>query len=109
MSSVGSWSFIVGLIIAILVGLFTEATGIIVTVLVILGVIVGFLNVTDKETHSFLLAAVALLLAGGVGDLMGSIPAVGSMLQRILINFAIFVAPAAIIVAVKELISLAKN
>jgi len=55
------------------------------------------------------LAAVALLLAGGVGDLMGSIPAIGSMLQSILINFAIFVAPAAIIVAVKELISLAKN
>jgi len=109
MSSMGSWSFIIGLAIALLVGLFTEATGIVVTVLVILGLIVGFLNVSDKEVHGFLMASVALILAGGAGNFMSSIPAVGNFLTRILSNFVVFVAPAAIVVAVKELYSSAKE
>ncbi len=109
MGKVGRWSFVIGLVIAVLVGLFTEATGVIVSILVILGLIVGFLNVAEKEVHGFLVAAIALLLAGGAGDFMASIPVAGSMLQRILTNFVIFVAPAAIIVAVKELFNITKN
>lgn len=109
MGSVGSWSFIIGLIVALLVGLFTEATGIIVTILVILGLVVGFLNISDKETHGFLVASIALMLAGGAGGFLGSIPGIGSFLERILSNFVVFVAPAAIVVAVRELVSLAKD
>ena len=109
MSSIGSWSFIVGLIVAVLVGLFAEASGLMVTILVILGLIVGFLNVTDKEVHGFLMASVALLLAGSAGGLLSSIPAIGSILGNILNNFVVFVAPAAVVVAVKEIYNLAKN
>lgn len=109
MSGIGGWSFIIGLAIALIVGFLGEASGIIVTVLVILGLIVGFLNVTDKEVHGFLVASIALLLAGGTGNLMSSVPIVGSFLSQILTNFAIFVAPAAIVVAVKELIGLARD
>ena len=92
-----------------LVGLFAEASGLMVTILVILGLIVGFLNVTEKEVHGFLMASVALLLAGSAGSLLSSIPAIGSILGNILNNFVVFVAPAAIIVAIKELYNLAKN
>lgn len=109
MGSIGSWSFIIGLAIALIVGFFGEASGIIVTILVVLGLIVGFLNVTEKEVHGFLVASIALLLAGGTGNLMGAVPAVGPFLAQILTNFAIFVAPAAVVVAVKELIGLAKD
>jgi len=109
MGSIGSWSFIIGLIIALIVGFFGQASGTIVTVLVILGLIVGFLNVAEKEVQGFLIASIALLLAGGTGNLMSSVPAVGDYLSQILTNFAIFVAPAAIVVAVKELIELARD
>ena len=109
MSSIGSWSFIIGLVIAVLVGLFTDATGIIVTILIILGIIVGFLNVTEKEVQGFLLASVALLLAGGAGNFLSDIPAIGNLLERSLNNLVILVAPATIIVAVKELVELAKD
>lgn len=109
MGSIGSWSFIIGLAIALLVGLFVEATGIVVTILVILGLVVGFLNITDKEIHGFLVASIALMLAGGAGSFLGSVPAIGNLLERILSNFVVFVAPAAIVVAVKQLISLAKD
>ena len=109
MSSIGSWSFIVGLVVAVLVGLYAEASGLMVTILVILGLIVGFLNVAEKEVHGFLMASVALLLAGSAGSLLSSIPAIGSILGNILNNFVVFVAPAAIVVAIKELYNLAKN
>ncbi len=109
MSSTGSWSFIIGLVIALLVGLFTEATGVVVTILVVLGLIVGFLNVTDKEIHGFLVASIALMVAGSAGSFLSSIPAVGNFLERILSNFVILVAPAAVVVSVKELINLAKD
>ena len=109
MGSIGGWSFIIGLVIALIVGFLGEASDIIVTILVILGLIVGFLNVTDKEVHGFLVASIALLLAGGTGNLMSSVPIAGPYLSQILTNFAIFVAPAAIVVAVKELIGLARD
>ena len=109
MSGVGSWSFIIGLIIAVIVGLFTEATGMIVTILVLLGLVVGFLNITDKEIHGFLVAAIALMLAGGAGNLLGTVPAIGGILERVLNNFVVFVAPSAIVVAVKQLYNISKD
>ncbi len=108
MEKIGNWSFLIGLIVAVLVGLFVEASGMIVSILVILGLIVGFLNVTDKETHGFLVASIALIVAGLSGDFLSSIPAIGSILERILSNFAILVTPAAIVVSVKAIYGLAR-
>ncbi|MEK6934696.1 MAG: hypothetical protein AABW46_02350 [Nanoarchaeota archaeon] len=107
MEKIGSWSFIIGLVIALLVGLFTEASGTIVTVLVILGLIVGFLNVTDKEVHGFLVASIALLLAGGAN--LGAVPVIGNLLTSVLSNVVVFVAPAAIVIAVKAIYEIAKD
>ena len=109
MSNIGSWSFIIGLIIAVLVGLFAEASGVLVTVLVILGLIVGFLNISDKEVNRFLVASIALILSGLAGDFLAMVPAIGDLLQRIVSNFMILVAPAAIVVSVKAIYALAKD
>lgn len=109
MGNLGSWAFIIGLIIAILVGLFAEVSGIIVTILVILGLIVGFLNISDKEVNKFLVAAIALILSGLAGDFLATIPAVGHLLERIVDNFVILVAPAAIVVSIKSIYNLAKD
>ncbi len=109
MEKVGSWSFIIGLVIAVLVGLFTEASGLVVTALVVLGLIIGFLNVTAKEAHAFLLASVALMATGFAGDFLATIPGIGNLLQRVVNNFVVLVAPAAIVVSVKALLGLAKD
>ena len=62
MAQVGKWAFIVGLVIAVAAGLgFNQPW--IGWVLAVLGLIVGFLNVSDKESHGFLLAVVALIVA----------------------------------------------
>ncbi len=101
----GSWAFIIGVILAVLAGLMpTMQTPTVTWVLVILGLIVGFLNITERETVEFLVAAVALLIAGSAG----SLPALGTVILAILENIVAFVAPAALVVALKAIYSLAQ-
>lgn len=106
---VGEWAFLVGVLLAIVLGLFPQALApeTVTAVLVVLGVIVGLVNITAKETHNFLLAAVALLVAGAAG--YAFLPVVGGFLVSILTNIATFVAPAAIIVALKAVYELARK
>ncbi len=106
---VGEWAFLVGLLLAIVLGLFPQALAVTTTtaVLVVLGIIVGLVNVTSKESHGFLLASVALLVAGSAG--YGVLPGIGNYLSAILTNIVTFVAPAAVIVAVKAVYELARK
>ena len=62
LEKIGKWAFIIGLVIAVLAGLFYQPAWAI-WVLAILGVIVGLLNVTGEDTRGFLLAAIALTLS----------------------------------------------
>tara|TARA_Y100000310_G_scaffold302635_1_gene340141 strand:- start:4736 stop:5059 length:324 start_codon:yes stop_codon:yes gene_type:complete len=106
MEQIGSWAFIVGLILAIVFG-FLPAAPWVVAVLVILGIVVGFLNITDKEIQPFLVGAIALIIAGNAD--LSSIPTVGGYLVSILNNFVVLMAPAAVVVAVKSVYGMAKN
>ncbi len=106
---VAHYSFFVGLLIAIVAGLFRNLVGpeILVTTLVILGTLVGLFNLTAKETTPFLVASIALMLAGIVN--LGLIPGVGLYLRSILSNIVVFVVPGAIIVGLKAIWNLASN
>lgn len=101
MKNIGELSFVGGVILAMLAGLIPEliGPGTVATVLLVLGVLVGFLNIAKKETSNFLIAAIALLLAGAAG--LGDLPLIGDSIEPILTNIATFVAPAAVIVALK--------
>lgn len=113
--SIGAYSFLIGVIIAVIAGIAGSAiavyAGAIGLILVILGLIVGFLNITDKETMPFLVAAVALMVAGSANLMIINtvIPMLGTVLQAILANIVVFIAPAAIIVGLKAIIAMAKN
>jgi len=108
LEKIGHWSFILGVIIAVVAGLagstYAKASAI---VLIVLGLIVGLLNITEKETTSFLVAAIALLLAKAAG--LESLPVVGQFVGPILLNIATFVAPAAVIVALKAVYELGRK
>ncbi len=101
----GGWAFIIGLVIAILAGLINIAWA--PVILVVLGLVVGFINIGDKEVNAFLIASIALLLAGSAG--LDTIPAVGGFLGNMLTNLVAFVAPAAVIVAIKSVYNIAKK
>jgi len=106
---IAHYSFFVGLLIAIVAGLFRNivSTEVLVTTLVILGFLVGLFNLTTKETTPFLIASIALMLAGIVN--LGLIPGVGLYLRSILSNIVVFVVPAAIIVGLKAIWKLASD
>ena len=111
-AKLGEWSFIGGIIIAIVVSLFRVSDtigGWLLLLLVVLGLIVGLLNVTERETTPFLVAAAALLITGTTGGSLAIIPKIGGYLQDIVMNIAVFVAPATIVVALKAIQSLAKG
>jgi hypothetical protein len=113
LAKVGSWAFVIGVIIAIIVGLFSNGgNAVTTTVLVVLGLIVGFLNVTGRETTPFLLAAIALVIVTspnlGAGSL-SNVSGVGPYLQGILSAITLFVIPATIIVALKAIYALAHD
>ena len=102
---IGKWAFVIGLVIAVLAGLFYQPDWAI-WVLAILGVIVGLLNVTAEDTRGFLLAAIALTLSATA---LNTIPLIGTALSLILPFVVAFVAGATIVVAFKELFQTART
>ena len=106
---VAHYAFFVGLLVAIVAGFFRNFIGpeVLVTTLVLLGFLVGLFNLTAKETIPFLVAAIALMLAGIVN--LGLIPGVGIYLRSILSNIVVFVVPGAILLGLKTIWKLASD
>ena len=105
MNKLGRWLFIAGLVIAVLAGLFLNF-GWVTWVLAILGIVVGFMNVSGSETQGFLLAAVALMLSVSA---VQNVPFVGGVVTTILGYVVTFVAGAMLVVALKALFESAKD
>ena len=119
---IGAWAFLIGVILAIAIGLSTTLVPIpflvrysstIYAILVILGLLVGFSNVTSKkDSHTFMIAGAVLVIVSkfGMESITGSLigigigDAVSSVFAALL---ALFV-PATIVVAIKNLFSIAK-
>ncbi len=104
---VGFWAFIVGLIISVIAGLVLPGNAIVVLILVILGIVIGFLNISPKETQALLLAAIALIV---VGNAFAPLKFLGidTFIAGILAYITVLVAPAAVIAAIKTLWAIGK-
>ncbi len=130
MKKVGSWAFILGIIIALIFGLWeavqleddssffaTDTGGILAWILAILGIIVGILaimgkgTITKGEVPGFLLAGIGLVVMYGVfnGIQYTLKPWIGSLLSGISFSLAIFVAPAVGILAIKAIWDMGKE
>jgi len=120
-NSVGAWSFLIGVILALIIGLFTTLLPIpalidysshIYGILVFLGLIVGYMISSGKDSQTFLIAGTIIIIAGkfGMGSVSGSLIGIGlgdtvtSIFSALL---ALFI-PATIIVALKTLFSISK-
>jgi len=118
---IGAWAFLVGVILAVIIGLSTTLFSIpflttyskqIYGILVLLGVFVGFINVTGKDSQTFLIAGTALVIVSrfGMDGVTGSLigiglgDAVSSVFGALLALFT----PATIIVALKTVFSIAR-
>ncbi|MBN2517924.1 MAG: hypothetical protein JXB14_03695 [Candidatus Altiarchaeota archaeon] len=121
--AIGGWAFIIGFLIALVAGLIAglnaagvtqidiAITGGMTGFLVLLGIVIGLVNVTTREAISFLVATIAIM-AGSAG--FGALSAIGlgavaAFLTGLVSMLAVFVAPAAIIVALKVIYSTARE
>ncbi|MBI1972388.1 hypothetical protein HYS50_00085 [Candidatus Woesearchaeota archaeon] len=82
---------------------FVGTGGMTLWILAVLGLIVGLLNVTGKESHLFLVASIAFLVSAQ------GLNVVWDALKPYVSNIMIFVAPAAAVVALKALYDIAKE
>jgi len=113
---IGAYAFLVGVIFAIVVGLTQKVldinhSNIPYAVLVILGIIIGFLNIGNKDSLTFLIASLALVIVSGFGQsaliYISNIPILSS-LTTILAALLLLFVPATIIVALKVVFNIAK-
>ncbi|MBL7201664.1 MAG: hypothetical protein ISS56_16105 [Anaerolineae bacterium] len=105
LATVGRWAFIIGLVLAAVLGLFLQVEWL-VWVLAILGVIVGLLNISAENTQGFLMAAIAFALSATA---LNTIPFLGGIIGNVLGYVAAFVAGAMIVVALKALFATARQ
>ncbi len=108
MDKVGRIAFIVGGVVSLLAGFMTGSW--IFPALTVMGLLVGILNVGAGEVKDFLLAAIGLVIISAMGaGQITALPVIGATLGRIYLALLTFVAPAAIIVAMKALYGVAKD
>ncbi len=101
-SKIGFLAFIIGLVLAIIGGFVSAQNTAIVVILIILGLIIGLVNISAKETTLFLLATIGLIVVGRVFAPL-TVLSIGKYLDQILSYVATLMAPAAVIVAIKAL------
>lgn len=115
----GVWAFTIGMILALFAGLASQwlsvtVNGYIIAALVLLGIAVGFLNVSKEETGSFLMSSVAIMIAlftagRALEAMVETLGFVGTILLNLLSYINMFVFPATIVVAIKSIYALAKD
>ena len=105
LEKLGVITFVLGLILALVAG-FVGLNSLWTWVLMVAGLIVGLLNVTDHEVRLFLLAALTFMIsAGSLSVVFGGVTVVEHFLQAVIV----FTAPAAAIVSLRALYEVAKS
>lgn len=120
-NSVGAWTFLIGVVLAVSIGLSTTLISIpflvkysaqIYAILVILGLIVGFMHPSGKDSQTFLLAGTALVIVSkfGMDSVTGSLIGIGigDAVKSVFAALLALFVPATIIVALKTVFSIAK-
>lgn len=102
----GSWAFLLGVILAVILGVLGNFGAVWTIILVIIGLLVGLLNITEKEVMPFLVSGIILIIASALGgSVFYDVQALGNVLDALLLIFI----PAVIIVAIKNVFNLAEN
>jgi hypothetical protein len=110
MTMLGPAAFYIGLLIVVIT-MFITPSGWLYVVLGILGVIVGLLNITSKESGPFLFATIAFIVAAlGMQTLITTAGvAVPKELTRLAANITVLVGAAASIIALKAIYEAARG
>lgn len=117
LKKIGSWLFLLGILIAVIVGIIIgadetilqEQETIIYSLLAVLGFVVGILSffavgqITKENVPTFLIAALMLVGIGATTSFFDQIEVIGPYFTQIAGMIAIFVAPAAGLLAIRTI------
>ncbi|MDD5331940.1 MAG: hypothetical protein PHE43_03945 [Candidatus Nanoarchaeia archaeon] len=114
---IGVWAFILGVILSLIIGVITgfsdtsSSLGAIIAIMAILGLVVGILNVTEKEATSFIIAAIGLTSGSiALASLGPVLPGTfGKIVTTTFSIFGVFVAGAVFIPALKAIYRISKD
>lgn len=111
LSVVALVAFIAGYTISVIAGIWWPDNAALIATLVLLGLVVGLLNITGREIIPYLVAAIALVVVGNFEafeSLNLAVSGLGDKINDIVAMLAIFTAPAAVVQAIKAGIVLAR-
>ncbi len=111
-NQVGSWVFLIGVVVALLLGLIgswfsASAQQWLAIALVVIGIIVGLLNVSGDESHRFLITTAILVFVASQGA--SALAIVWSPLAGAFTSLMVMFVPATIVVAIKAVFALARD
>ena len=126
MEVISRWAYLLFVIIAVVAGLVVgymawsegswaavaNVNGVVLLVMLILGIIIGITSITAKEVMPFLIATIALVVAASanVWSPLDQIHALLDFWATGILNYIVaFAAPAAVIIAIKEVLTMAKQ
>jgi len=120
-NTIGAWAFLIGVILAILIGLSAKMISIptltkystqMYAILLLIGIIVGYMNALGKDTQTFLIAGAVLIIASkfGMDSVTGSLIGfdIAETVKTVFSALLTLFVPATIIVALKTVFSIAK-
>ncbi len=126
MEAISRWAYLLFVVIAVVMGLVVgymawsagswadvaDLNGWVLLVMLILGIIIGITSITTKEVTPFLIATIALVVAASanVWSPLSQIHALLDFWATGILGYIVaFAAPAAVIIAIKEVLTMAKQ
>jgi uncharacterized membrane protein len=126
MEAISRWAYLLFVIIAVVMGLvvgymawsegsWADVAGVngwVLLIMLVLGIIIGLTSITTKEVTPFLIATIALIVAASanVWSPLSQIHALLDFWATGILNYIVaFAAPAAVIIAVKQVLTMAKE
>ena len=109
-NQIGKWAFIIGALLAVLMGILEGVGQVLgtnawlVLLLLVLGLVIGFVNISAKEVQPFLVASIAVLAGAVAANLAAGntlFAPLGDILAAVAKDIVLVVAPAALIVALR--------
>ncbi len=102
---IGSWAFLIGVILAVIFA-FVELQAWVVWTLIIIGVIIGLLNIAVHEVQPFLFAGTVFVIVSALGgQVFTEVVFFGQLLKTLLYLFV----PTTLIVALRSIWTLGKS
>ena len=96
------WAFILGLILAILIALVADISEWAQWVMVLLGLVAGYLFITEEAEHHFVLLAIGLALSS---QIIATLTAIGGIFTAVLNSLATFFAVMVVALVVRNIIA----